>query len=282
MTKKEELQTKADEQTTTDIGLLGSVTGTLERPKSLDPNDRSGTEGIGADDVRLPRLAIAQGLSPQVTPGDSMFIEGLTMFDMFNDLTNEIYGKGPLTFVPIRRDVRRIEFTPRGEGGGVVDLNVPANDPRLNWTWSSDDHSGKADVPPAATTFVEFVAILLRPGKAPEPIVLSIKSTNKHNRRASDQLTTFIKLRNAPIYAGLYNVDTKVPAKNDKGTFGVPTIKNAGFIPKDTPAGAALYKHCEDFHKALQGKAIVVQREPGEDDFDGEAMDAAAGKGAEM
>ena len=227
--------TPATEPEVTDLSTIGEITGTLERPKSLDPNDLAGTEDIGANDVRLPRLAIAQGLSPQITPGDGMFIEGLTMFDMFNDLTGEIYGKGPLTFVPVRRDTRRIEFIPRSEGGGIVDMDVPPNDPRLKWTVEDG-----VKRPPRATTFIEFVVLLLRPGKQPEPIVLSIKGTNKHNRRASDQLTTFIKLRKPPISSGLYKVHTSKPAKNDKGTFGVPTIKNAGFIPIDKPAGAAL------------------------------------------
>jgi len=247
------------------LAIMGEIAGTMERPKSLDPNDRSGTEDISAQDVRLPRLAIAQGLSPQVTPGDGQFIEGLTLFDLFNDLTGEIYGKGPLTFVPVRRDKRRIQFIPRSEGGGIVDMNVPVNDPRMQWTVGENGER----IPPAATEFVEFVVLLLRRGKIPEPIVLSIKGTNKHNRRASDQLTTFIKLRNAPIFSGLYTIDTKVPAKNDKGTFGVPTIKNDGWIPKDTLSGAALYKYVEDFHNALKGKAIIVEREPGsDDDFD--------------
>lgn len=256
----------------TDLATLGEITGTLERPKSLDPHDLSGTEGIGREDVRLPRLAIAQGLSPQITPGDGQFIEGLTLFDMFNDFTSEIYGKGPLTFVPVQRDTRRIEFIPRSEGGGIVDMDVPPNDPRLKWTVEDG-----VKIPPRATTFIEFVILLLRPGKQPEPIVLSIKGTNKHNRRASDQLTTFIKLRNAPIYAGLYKVDTSKPAKNDKGTFGVPTIKNAGFIPLDSPAGKALYEHAKAFHESLKGKTIVVNREPGdesEEDFPTGAGDA--------
>ena len=260
--------------TTTDLTTIADIVGTLERPRSLDPNDRAGTEDIGRDDVRLPRLAIAQGLSPQVTPGDGQFIEGLALFDMFNDLTGEVYGKGPLTFVPVRRDKRRIEFIPRSEGGGIVDMDVPANDPRTKWTVENDG----TRVPPAATEFVEFVVLLLRAGRTPEPVVLSIKGTNKHNRRASDQLTTFIKLRNAAIYAGLYTVDTKVPAKNDNGTFGVPTIRNAGFIPTDTQAGKALFAFAKDFHDALKGKVIVVECEPGSDDFDPASIeqDAAA------
>lgn len=254
----------------TDLTTLGSITGTMTRPTGLDPNDRSGTEDIGANDIRLPRLAIAQGLSHQITPGDSQYINGLTMFDMFNDLTEEIYGKGPITFVPIRRDIRRIEFTPRSEGGGMVDPDVPANDPRLKFTVQPDG----TRKPPVATTFVEFVVLLLRAGRLPEPVVMSIKGTNKHNRRASDQLTTFIKLRGTAIYSGLYTVDTTVPAKNDKGTFGVPTIKNAGFIPVDTEAGAALHKYAKKFHNDLEGKTIIVEREGAtEEEFDPTTMD---------
>lgn len=266
----------------TNLTVLGDVTAVAERPKSLDRDDLTGTEDIGARDVRLPRLGIAQGLSHQITPGDAQYIEGLKLFDMFNDLTGEIYGRGPITFVPIRRDVRRIEFTPRSEGGGIVDTDVPPNDPRLLWTWSTPElkaSGAKADVPPRATTFVEFVVLLLRSGRAPECVVLSIKGTNKWNRRASDQLTTFIKLRNAPIYAGLYTVDTLTPAKNDSGTFGVPVCKNAGWVPKDTQAGAALYAYAEQFHASLAGKTIVVDREPGADDFDPETMEGG-GQGA--
>jgi hypothetical protein len=232
----------------------------------------AGTEDISATDIRLPRLAIAQGLSPQITPGDAQFIEGLTLFDMFNDLTTEIYGKGPLTFVPVRRDVHAIEFIPRKEGGGIRDMSVPLNDPRLDWTPATET---TPRLPPAATKFVDFVILLLRPGRAPEPIVLSVKLTNKFNKRSADQLTTFIKLRNAAIYAGLYTVDTQVPAKNDNGTFGVPRIKNAGFIPIETPAGKALYDFAKGFHESLEGKTIIVEREQADDtEFDADKMEA--------
>lgn len=256
-----------DASASTDLVTFGTITGTLDRPKSLDPNDRAGTEDIGPQDVRLPRLATAQGLSPQMMPDDGQYIDGLKLFDMFNDVTGEIYGRGPLMFVPVRRDVRRIEFTPRAEGGGIVDMDVPVNDPRLGWTVDRGQR-----LPPRATTFIEFVILLLRAGKAPEPIVLSIKSTNKFNRRASNQLTTFVKLRNAPIYAGLYTI-VSGSEKNDKGTFGVPVIKNAGWIPVDTPAGAALFTFAKDFHRSLEGKVIVVEREPGSDDFDPTAIE---------
>lgn len=257
-----------DKKNVTDLTTLGSISGTMDRPKSLDPNDRSGTEDIGVDDLRFPRLAIAQGLSNQLIPDDSSYIKGLALFDLFNDLSGEIYGRGPLTFVPVQRDVRRIEFTPREEGGGILDLDVPANDPRTKWTVEDGQR-----VPPRATRFVEFVVLLLRDGKVPEPIVLSIKDTNKFNRRASEQLTAFIKFRGTAIYTGLYTVSSK-SEKNDSGTFGVYVMKNAGFIPTDIPAGAALFKFAKDFAESLKGKKVIVQREPGVDDFDPDAIEA--------
>jgi hypothetical protein len=257
----------------TDLMALGAITGVAERPKSIDPNDLYGTEGIAADELRLPRLTIAQAMSPQVTEGNSAFIDALRANDMFNDLTGEIYGRGPLTFVACRRDVRIIEFRPREEGGGIIDLDVPRNDKRTRWT--KDDVTGEK-LPPKATEFLELVVILLRPGKAPEPVVLSIKTTNKWNRKAADQMTTFIKLRNAPIYSGMYTVSSG-PEKNDKGTFGVFSVRNAGFIPKETPAGKALYDYAEKFAKSLEGKTIVVERDEATDDsFDTEAMEREA------
>jgi hypothetical protein len=267
------------ESSPTDLMALGSIQGVAERPKSIDPNDMYGTEGISADELRLPRMLIAQAQSPQMTEGNSAFIEGLKNYDLFNDLTNEIYGRGPITFVACRRDVRIIEFVPREEGGGIVDMEVPRNDPRTKWTKDEDGNK----IPPVATEFVECVALLLRPGKMPEPIVISIKTTNKWNRKAADQLTTFIKMRNAPIYSGLYTV-ASTPEKNDQGQFGVWVIRNGGFIPKDTPAGKALYDHAEKFTKSLEGKNVIINREGDDaDEFDPETLEresqAAAGRG---
>ena len=247
--------------------------GTFDRPKALVTGDLTGTEGITAEEIRLPRLAISQGLSDQMMPDNSLYIPHLKLFELFNDLTNEVYGRGPLTFIPLRRDVRRIEFVPRNEGGGIVDMNVPAGDARLKWTINEKGES----VPPVATTFDEYVVMLMRPGKQPplEPIVISIKHTNKFNRRAIANFNTFIKLRNAPIYSGLYTIQS-VTEKNDSGTFGVPVIKNAGFLPLDTPQGKAIYDHCRKFALSLEGKEILVDRQLEEEEasFDTRVFDA--------
>jgi hypothetical protein len=241
----------------------------VPRPSFIETSTE-GTEGITADDLKLPRLAIAQGLSPQMLPGDSAYIDGLKLFQLFNDLTGEIYGNGPIKFVIGRRDVKRIEFDPN-DRKVPIDLDVPANDERNYWT---KDENGRG-VAPRATKFVEFIVLLLRDGHPPQPVVISISETNKFSRKASERLTGFTKMRQppVPIYAGLYTVETK-SEKNDKGTFGVFVFRNHadGLIQDE-----ATYRLAQAFCRGLQGKDIHVQREAGDDSFDVDAMDASAG-----
>jgi hypothetical protein len=255
--------------------IIGDVDLT-QRPDFIPEGDKTGTEDITSEDIRLPRLGIAQGLSPQLTPGETSYIESLKLFEMFNDSTSEVYGKGPLYFVPVRRDVRCIEFIPRIEGGGVKDLNVPRNDPRVT-QWREVEIDGqKKRLPPVATIFSEFIVLLLKSGGQTEPIVISVKHTNKFNRKAATDLTGFIKMhasqgaKSVPIYGVIYSIESK-PEKNDRGIFGVPQFKQVGFVP---PSLKNVYEQARDYATSLEGRTIVVEREPGEDDFDTTAMDA--------
>lgn len=239
----------------------------MGRPAFIDPTDKTGTEDIGRDDLRLPRLVIAQGLSTQLIEGDSNYIKDLKMFDLFNDLTGEIYGRGPIRFIPCRRDVVRIEFDPE-DGTKVLDRNVPANNQRLEWD---------GDQPPKATRFTEFVALLIHEApRKPEPIVISIKETNKFMRRAAERLTGFVKFQDGPIYAGYKTVVSK-SEKNDSGTFGVFVFDNAGFIQEEP-----MYRFAEQFSKGLGSKQVVTNRNNDPDAFDAEKLEHGGPNGSEM
>lgn len=235
-------------------------------PSFIDVTDRTGKDQLGLDEIRLPRLAIAQGLSPQMVEGGSQYIPELRLTEMFNDLTSEIYGRGPLQFIVLRQDIRRIEFHP-DDRNVVLDLDVPANDPRTQWTTNEKGER----VPPRATKFVEFIVLLLREGSDPEPIVLSIKDTNKFSRKAIERLAGFVKFHPGPVFSAVYSVRT-VNEKNDEGTFGVFVIDKV--VSKENPKGYVtdqkLFETAKAFEESLRGRTVAVNREPGSDDVDTE------------
>jgi hypothetical protein len=199
---------------------------------------------------------------------ESVYIPGLRLFDMFNDMSNEIYGRGPLMFVPLHHQTVRIEFDPK-DGNQVLDRNVPANDPRMQWT--TDEHG--EGVPPRATKFTEFVCILWNLNrKVWEPIVISIKETNKFQRRAAEKLLGYVKFQDGPIFAGYKHVESK-PEKNDSGTFGVYRFDNAGFIEDEQ-----FYNMCKKQALGFEGKVVETTREAGDETGDGEVVNATSSK----
>lgn len=238
-----------------------AVSTDLVRPDFIEANDTRGTEGISREDIQMPRLALAQQMSPQINPAEPTFIDGLKVGDLFNDLTSEVYGKGPLDIVIIRADPPRyVEFNPRSQGGGVKDPNVDPTDPRTQW--------GPNGETPIATKFYDFIIMLL---PAREMIVLSLKSTGL---KTAKQLNALVKMRNAPIFAGKYVVTTAM-AKNQKGTFAVYQVKNAGWVDR------GLYGYASMAYESLRDKIIDVHRdeteETGDTSFNPNEMEQPAG-----
>ncbi len=225
----------------------------LARPSFLPQNDKRGTENIQRQDMQLPRILVAQGLSPQLQPNEAKYIQGLVIGDMFNDLTNDIYGRGPIEVTIIRADApRAVEFFPREDGGGIKDPNVPLNDPRLKWR-----ADGKK---PVATKFHDYVLLTLPLSDSHNPfdnlIIMSLKGTGI---RVAKQLNALLAMRNAPSFSAKFTLTSTI-VKNNKGSFALFNFKNAGWVDEDTfNAGVLIYESIHD-------KKIDTQDTPPEDE----------------
>lgn len=214
-------------------------------PVYIKKGDRRGTEHIRKDDLQMPRLTLAQGLSPQMQKGNPRFISGLEVGNMFNNLTEEIYGDGPLEFTIVRADPPRgIEFYPLDEGGGIKDFNVPVDDPRMQF--------GPQGEKPTATKFYDFVVVMF---PTMEVIALSLKGTSLKTAR---ELNALMKLRNVPSFGGKYTLKSAMQT-NKSGTFAVFSVKQAGFVNEEQ------YKFCEDLYEAIKDKPLDIEREPEDD-----------------
>lgn len=223
------------------------------------PTTQEGTEHITQEDVQIPRLVIAQAMSPELVEGESKFIPELRAGLIFNSLTQRIYGKGPLDFAVVRATKPRwVEFAPREEGGGVVDPDVPADDPRTEfWT----DEEGKRRNP-KATKFYDFI-LVLDPEEVQEIVALSLKSTGLTVAR---QLNGFIKMRQAPVYSGIYTATSKTK-KNPKGTFYQFDLR-----PNGWPKSQATFDFLKELYETLKSEPVKIHAEntindtPDEDD----------------
>lgn len=219
-------------------------------PSFVDQTDRSGTDHITNDDMAMPRLALAQKMSPQIDT-----IPGLKPGDLFNSLTEQIYDQ-PLDFFVLRADPpRAIEFKPIEEGGGVVDPNVPLTDPRCRW---SDDGEK-----PIATVFYDFI-VALYPTR--ELIALSFKATGL---KAAKTLNALIKLRSGPVYAGLYRMTTAEKSSSGK-VYAVYNVANSPIGPDEKTPGwlpdEETYEWAKGVHAAITAKEIRIDRDGGDDE----------------
>lgn len=232
--------------------------GSLERPAFLQGEDSRGTSHLTKDDIQMPRLALAQSLTPQVADAK----EGFTTGVLFNSLTEEILGKGPLEFTVVRADAPRyIEFIPRDEGGGIRDYNVAPTDPRTQFT--KDPETGKS-IPPIATKFYDYIILMLpaTPENFMDKIIaLSLKSSGL---KVAKTLNGLMRLRNAASFAGKYVLTTEM-TQNAKGKFAIYKVKNAGWVDEPT------YHLAEQVYETLKDREIKIDRDENPDDADPEA-----------
>lgn len=245
---------------------------TVEKNIALEPapsyfkkDDRRGFEDTLQTDLMIPRLALAQALSPQVTEGDPNRIEGLKPGDLWNSVTSQNYGKEVRIQLLRKMPLRAMEFRSVDDGGGVVDPDVPMGDPRLAWGTSGDKKADK----PKATLFRDFIAVVL-PQR--EIIALSFKSSGIKAAKALWGLAT---MRNKPVFAGCYVITTGTELKPKPHS--VFKVANAGWVSEaDAKLG-------EEMFEAVQTiDATKIHRESGDDPDDFEPSKMEGGPATDM
>jgi hypothetical protein len=164
------------------------------------PKSRRGFEDTLQSDVLIPRLALTQAMSPQVTDGDPARIEGLKVGDLFNSMTGQNYGRQVIVQVLRKMPLRAMQFRSIEDGGGVIDPNVPLGDPRLKWGTTGDKKKDQ----PIATLFRDFLAVVL-PQR--EIIALSFKSSGI---QAAKSLWGQATMSNRDCFAVTFKISTAV------------------------------------------------------------------------
>lgn len=249
-------------------GLEGMVT--LDRPKGVDEGTL-GSEGIGREDMLMPRIGLAQKMSPEIDPtNQARYIEGLQFTDLFNSLTKQSYGKGPMHFVILRRDNPRfIEFNPIDQGGGIVDMNVPPGDKRTQFTTGPNGERIK----PIATMFYDYIVLLLTGFNQAEPlqsvVALSLKSSGI---KAAKHLNFLIGQRGQKLICkGVYELKTGSDVdKKTQGVYATYKFRNAGWLT----AGSPIEKLVVEMFESWKDRAVKIDRGTPDDEVVDDSMAA--------
>jgi hypothetical protein len=112
---------------------------------SLEQFANAGAENITSNDVSLPFLKILTNNSPQVTQGDSKFIENARPGQVINTVLNKLYnGKDGFKVVPCFYKFEYVEWADRGTQNSVAPVNsYPADSDIMTKTNRGDDRKDR-------------------------------------------------------------------------------------------------------------------------------------------
>lgn len=166
----------------------------------------------------------------------------------------------PFKFVPVLFYPQWMKWAPLESGEGILDSSLDPHSEvarkaqnRATWFEDRDDGKGK-------NRYVEHLNfIVLLPEVHSAPVVLSFA---KGEHRTGRRLANLIKVRNAPIYSGVYTATPKLrPPRSGNQWYGFD-IDNAGWVSSQEEFDT--YKAIYEDVKARQDK-IAIDFESGDD-----------------
>lgn len=241
-------------------------------------NAGAGMENVTANDLLVPRLAILQALSPQISKKKSEYIEGAQIGDICDVGTGEIFKDGVL-FLPVFYRKDYLEWAPRASGQGLVNIH---SDPAILDQTTRDEK--KRPVLASGNYIAEtaqFFGLNLTADN--RKCFLPMASTQLKKARKWLTLATGEKLTRAdgstftpPLFYRAYNLTT-AEESNAEGEWAGWRIDRAFTLPELQEEGFdwhALKADCEGFLETLAKGTVtgdVASMQPGSSD-DEESM----------
>jgi len=214
-----------------------------------------GMEGISADQLAMPRLQVSQGMSPQVMRNKPEYIEGLTVGQLFNTVTQEVYGS-KIQVIPVKFSRSRLRWqkgtldcqSKNGVDGGQHSSRCDTCEYQK---WGSGKE-GKG------TDCLEYFNFLVMKSDDLSPMSISFKSASLSVARnwASNIFTRKTQLptgevRPAPAWFTVYEITVGEKPAAGGGTYYVPVVRVAG------KASAAQISACSEFFNTFASHYVV-------------------------
>lgn len=201
-----------------------------------------GLESASADDLSIPRLELAQSLSPCRKKSDPLYIEGADEGMLYNSLTRELYGDSVL-LIPVFYRKDYVAWKNRDMGGGFRG-SYPSQQAALQaLTEMPDGDSCQIQVT------AQHFCLLVKPNGDTEDIVLSL---SRSKLKVSRKWNSLVKIAGGDSFSRVYRVSS-VTEKNAAGQeYYNLSVSIVGY--PDEP----LYRRAEAlYHSVSSGEATV-------------------------
>ena len=213
-----------------------------------------GFDNVDSKSLALPFLKVLGQLSPQVTQGDSQFIEAARPGMIYNTVTNELYnGADGISVIPCFYKLEYIEWKDRDKGA-VAPVNVyPADSDIMSKTTRGED--GKDRLPNG--NYVEETAshyVMVVEEDKSSTALITMKSTQRKKSKKWNSMMMSLRnkrkdgkgfFRPAP-FTQTYKLKT-VLEKNNLGSWYGWEIEHIGQVGSEETIKAAFdfYESCK-------------------------------------
>lgn len=182
----------------------------------------AGMEEVRSDDLLVPRIAILQGLSPQIKKQKAEYIQGAEEGHIADLGTGELFPDG-VWFLPVHYRKDYLEWAPRDTGKGLVAVH---SDPAILDQCTRDDRN-RLTLPNGnyIAETAQFFGLNLSAGR--RMCFIPMGSTQLKKARRWNTLAMGEKLKRsdgteftAPLFYRTYNLTTAAESNNDGDWFG--------------------------------------------------------------
>jgi hypothetical protein len=227
-------------------------------PAYIRQEDKSrGSENVEMGDVVIPRIEIAQLLSPCLKADKAEYIEGCKEGDLYNSVTREVYGpKVPV--IPVFFKKQYLCWKDRKKGGGFGGAYDTAEDARARIKEEAVEDQKLWE---ATETAQQLVLVVKADGDTEEAIV----SMARTKMKVSKNWNSLIRLNKFDRFSRVYILFT-VDEQNANGD----DYKNYGVMNGGFPAEIH-YKKAESLYEAVasgERRVVMDVSDAGEDATD--------------
>ena len=147
-----------------------------------------GFENIDSKSLQLPFLKILGQLSPQVTAGDSKYIDSAKPGMIYNTVTDKLYdGNKGILVIPAYYKFEYIEWADRGQEGSNAPRNIyPADSDIMSKTNRGDDGKDRLESGNYIEETASHFVVVVEESMASEALI-TMKSTQRKNLKSGIQ-----------------------------------------------------------------------------------------------